>query len=471
MERVGTSHIDKVLVAISWRSALARMLPTLALVAAIGCVAYIIALLTLGQTGRSMALPIALITGFAIFAVVALLLLQRGSLAQTARRADFNLHLSEALSTAIDVSPLGAQDNAVARSLRGQAEQIAAGIRVPQAIPIFSRLLAVSMAVLVFAACGAAAAHVYVGGNAAAPAAPAVAEVLPEEPDYSAEDIEVLAQLLAEDADRRSSDYLKAVANSLKELAETARSGTTPPTELRAQLEALINHASAGYDGRLPNWLANELGDPGAVLQSARAFSDARQQAAAERAKMPSEANRPRVSSADMYNLPEDRMSQGATPTPPSGKQMDNAAAQREGSLENSSLAGGEFSAVPMEDEAFESAGSLPVGAASQSGKGESNIAGGGSQALAESKGFLETMADPTETMSISADDTQEGSSIRMHVPTSAAPSASTDLGGDRSGDWARQNAQIVSRQAISPDANAVVARYFNRPAKTDIAQ
>lgn len=464
MERLGTPHIVTVLTAISWRSALIRMLPVLAIVGALGCVAAIIALVSLGPAGRGLMQPIMVITFLALAATIALCLLQRRNLVQTARRADFDFKLAETLSTAIDVAPTGSADSAVARSLRSQAEDIAAGLRLSQAIPLVSRLLLVTSAVLVFAACGAAAAYMFVGPTDVQPAAPALADAASEPADYAADDIEVLAQLLADDAERRNSDYLKAVATSLKELAQVERAGA-PQTEIRAQLEALINHAAAGYDGRLPNWLANEPGNPGAVLQSARAFSDARQQAALERANAPSEG--PRVKSSDMYDLPEDRLTQSAAPNPPSGgKPLDNASSQREGSLENASLEGGEFSAVPMEDEAFESAGSLPVGAAAQSGKGESNVAGGGSQALAESKGFLETMADPTQSMSISADDTQEGSSIRMHVPTSASLSPSSALAGDSGGDWARQNAQIVSRQAIRPDANAVVARYFNRPAK-----
>jgi hypothetical protein len=116
-----------------------------------------------------------------------------------------------------------------------------------------------------------------------------------------------------------------------------------------------------------------------------------------------------------------------------------------------------------MQDEAFESAGALPVGAAAQSGKGESNIAGGGSQPLAPDSGFLQSMPDPTEAMSIAADNPQSGSRIRLHVPTGAELSDTASLGGGSANDWARQSAQSVSRQKVSANASAVVSRYFNR--------
>ncbi|NGP17207.1 hypothetical protein [Devosia aurantiaca] len=462
-QEIGSNQVFRVLTEVGRRSKKARFLPLLVFTLAIGIAALGGAIVLLGPEWPSAAWLIAGLT-LACLAMLTLNVLGRQTrTGVVARRVDHALGLSEQLSSAIYVANRGL-DTAVTRSLLHKAGDAANSIDIVRAIPMQTRLLGISVAALLVALSGTALAYGLL--NAAPQPITAAAEPAetPAQNAIAAEDLDVLAKLIANDAERRNSDYLEALANSIEALAEKARDGASQ-AEIETQLQALMEHAAAGYAGDNPEWL-DQGQNAGAVLQNAVAFNTARQQAAEQRARL-AERNGEgsRISSADMYRLDDDRMARSATPTPQGNSPpSDNAVSDREGTLENASLGGGESLAKPMEDEAFTSAGSLPVGAAAQSGKGESNIAGGGSQALAENSAFLETMADPTQTMSIAADEVSEGSRIRMHVPTSAELSA-TEAVTDGGAVWDRQLAQVVRRQRIAPSASPVVSHYFNRPA------
>lgn len=459
---LGGNQVSALLAAIGRRAAMARYLPVLVLMLALGIAAMAAAIVWSGGVRPDLLVPIAAVTLLAMAALAAIVALRPLPPAIVARRVDFSLQLSEQLSTASGIKA-STPSNAVLRSLYGGARRAASGIDVARAMPIYSRLLGLSFAALCLALGGAATAIGFAEYRAAPAQVIDAAEAPPAEESYSADDLDVLAKLIADDAERRNSDYLQALSKSISQLAEAARQGTPQP-ELKAELEALLEHAAAGYEGQMPDWMSNSAGDASSVLQNALAFSAARQQAAAERERLG--GNGPRISSVDMYKTSEDRFTKSATSqAPAASKPMEGSVADREGSLENSSIGGGDFAATPMEDQAFESAGSLPVGAAAQSGKGESNIAGGGSQALAENTAFLETMADPTLAMSIASEETSDGSRIRMHVPTSAELADVAALGAVGGAGWDRQVAQSVSRQVITPQASAAVSRYFNRPA------
>lgn len=462
MEQPGPDQIAKVVRAIGKRAAIARILPLAAFAIAVGLTGFSIALALGHVAGPGLILLAMGLTLLAVLAVIIWSWRRSGDLRRIARRTDFRLHLSEALSTSIDLPP--ANQNAVTRALQAYGAGIAARIDIRRAIPLFTRSTALALAMLTLAIFGTSAAYSLIGPPPPALPAETAPETTAEDP-ISADDIDMLAQLIADDAERRDSDYLKAVSNSLQELAQAARDGT-PPQQLQEQLAALLDHAAAGYDGNLPNWMSADTADASALLQNARAFSQARRQAALARQQAQGDKPMAASASADMYNLPEDRLLRSAG-TPPPGSQpppQQGEGSEREGGLKSASLSGGgDFAATPMQDEAFESAGALPVGAAAQSGKGESNIAGGGSQPLAPDSGFLQSMPDPTEAMSIAAADPQSGSRIRLHVPTEAELSDTAALGRDFATDWTRQSAQSVSRQKVSADARALVSRYFNR--------
>lgn len=461
MEQPGPDQIAKVVRAIGKRAAIARILPLSTFAIAVGLTGFSIALALGHAASPGLILSVLGLTALAVLAVIIWSWRRSNNLRRIARRADVRLHLSEALSTTIDLPPAG--QNAVTRALQAHASGLATRIDISRAIPLFTRSTALALAMLTAAIFGTSAAYSLIGTTP--PALPAeTAPAATAEAPISADDIEILAQLIADDAKRRDSDYLKAVSNSLQELAQAARDGT-PPQQLQEQLAALLDHAAAGYDGTMPNWMSADTADASALLQNARAFSQSRQQAALARQQAQGDQPLAASNSADMYALPEDRLLRSAGATPPSSQPppQQGDGAEREGGLESASLSGGDFTATPMQDEAFESAGALPVGAAAQSGKGESNIAGGGSQPLAPDSGFLQSMPDPTEAMSIAADDPQNGSRIRLHVPTSTELSDTTALGSDSAAVWARQSAQSVSRQKVSADASALVSRYFNR--------
>lgn len=455
-------QIADIVRAIGKRAAIARTLPLAAIAIAGGLTGFSLVLALTRTTSPGLLLTMAGMTLLALLGIIAWSWRRSGNLDRIARRADIRLHLNEALSTAIGLPP--ARQNAVTRALEAYAAGLASRIDIGRTIPLLTRSTVLALAILTSAIFGASAAYSLIGPTPSAPVAEATsAEPAPEE-TIAADDIEILARLIADDAKRRDSDYLRAVSNSLQELAQAARDGT-PPQQLRDQLQALLDHAAAGYDGRMPDWMSADTANADALIQNARAFSEARQQAALARQQAQGDTPTAGGSSADMYNLPEDRLLRSAS-TPPPGTQppsKQGEGGEREGGLESASLSGGDFAATPMQDEAFESAGALPVGAAAQSGKGESNIAGGGSQPLAPDSGFLQSMPDPSQAMSIAADNPQSGSRIRLHVPTGAELSDTATLGSDNATEWARQSAQSVSRQKVSADASAVVSRYFNR--------
>ena len=456
------TQIAKIVGAIGKRAALARSLPLATIAIAGGLTGFSLILALTRAASSGLLIAAAGLTLLAVLAIAIWSWRRSGNLGRIARRADIRLQLNETLSTAIGLAP--ASQNAVTRALETHASSVASRIDIGRAIPLFTRSTTLALAMLTLAIFGASAAYSLIGPTPPAPPAEAETAEPAAEDAIAADDIDILAKLIADDAKRRDSDYLKAVANSLQELAQAARDGT-PPQQVQDQLKTLLDHAAAGYDGRMPDWMSANTADANALIQNARTFSQARQQAAL--ARQQAQANQPAAggSSADMYNLPEDRLLRSAG-TPPPGSQPppdQGQAGEREGGLESASLNGGDFAATPMQDEAFESAGALPVGAAAQSGKGESNIAGGGSQPLAPDSGFLQSMPDPTEAMSIAADNPQSGSRIRLHVPTGAELSDTTAFGSGSAADWARQSAQSVSRQKVSANASAVVSRYFNR--------
>ncbi len=461
-EATRSNLIIQVLTEVGRRSKTRRLLPLLILILALGIAALGGAIIYLRSSWTSAAWPIAgaTLACCTLAAVVTYYRTQRQDV--IARRVDYSLGLGEQLSSSIEVSQ-SAENGPLARSLVARAAEVAAGIDVRQAVPMRTRLLGISVVALLTASSGAAIAYGLLGG--AQPAVEIAEASSAEQPaeTIAAEDLDVLADLVANDAERRDSEYLAALSKSIKSLAEQARNGASQD-DIETQLQALMEHAASGYAGDNPEWL-DQTQNAGAVLQNAVAFNTARQKAAEHRARL-AELNGEgaRISSADMYRLDDDRMSRSATSAPQGNSAPnENVIADREGALENESLGGGESMARPMEDQAFTSAGSLPVGAAAQSGKGESNIAGGGSQALAENSAYLETMPDPTETMSIAAAEVSEGSRIRMHMPTSAELTQTEAVSGGGAM-WDRQLAQVVTRQAISPEASGVVAHYFNRP-------
>jgi hypothetical protein len=459
----GSNQVFRVLTEVGQRSRTARLLPLLVFTLAIGVAALGGAILYLGGDWTAVAWQIAGLTTVCCVALTAAVFAVRPGPGVVARRIDYSLGLSEQLSSAMDMARRGSA-SPVVRSLFERAGWTASQIDPARAVPLRTPLLWASLVALLASAGATGIAYALRGDVVSLPTQSVEETVAATQPAIAAEDLDILAELVAEDAERRDSDYLEALSNSIEALARQAREGQ-PQAELQAQLQALMDHAAAGYSGDNPEWF-DQGENAGAVLQNAVAFNTERQQAAERRARLAERAGEgTRISSADMYTLSDDRMSRSATP-PPAGNAppSDNAMAAREGELQSESLAGGETLARPMEDEAFTSAGSLPVGAAAQSGKGESNIAGGGSQALADSSAFLETMADPTQTMSIAAESVSEGSRIRMHVPTSAELSAAGDLSSTGPAGWERQLAQVVGRQVIGPDASAAVAHYFNRP-------
>lgn len=445
------------------RETLSRVLPLLMFIGAISVT--MLGLSSLTAVGEELTGPIAMATAGLAIAVIVFEIWRHGDIQRIARRMDYRLRSAELLSTALgarpemDASPVG-------RSLLRRAEGYANALDIDRAAPILSRATVLAAAALILATGGVWVGSI-LGSRPVSVAETAETPIVENRAPIGADDVEILARLLAEDAERHDSDYLEAVANSLEELAEAARRGMTQP-DLQAELQTLIDHAQRGYEGRLPRWMADmPAGDAGALLQNARAFDEQRQAAALARQQAAENGDQPVAGgrSSDMYNLPEDRLTRSANaPSSASQGLQEGDMAARAGDPSSAGEAGEGFAARPMEEGALESAGAFPIGAAAQSGKGESNMAGGGSQPFGPDSQYLESMPDPSQTMTISATDTQQGNRIRLHVPTTAEQTDAGAAAIDPNGSWARQAAEAINRQAVGPEADAVVSRYFNRP-------
>jgi len=446
---------------------LSRVLPLLLFVAAIGAVMLGLSLFLLNGNEAAMGVSIAGAVALAA-AVIAMEILRHRDIRRIARRVDYRLGSAELLSTALGAQP-EAGASPVGRSLLRRAEAYANALDMDRAAPVFSRAIVFAAAALIVAVGGIWVGSIVSGRPVSVEEAPVI-ETAETQAPVAADDIETLARLLAEDAERRDSDYLEAVSKSLEELAAAARQGK-PEAEIQTELQTLIDHAQRGYEGQLPRWMADTPGDAGALLQSARAFDEARQAAALAREQAAQNGDRPVAGgrSSDMYNLPEDRMTRSANATPSGNAVPEDggAMAASEGELTGADQAGGGFAARPMEDATLEGAGAFPIGAAAQSGKGESNMAGGGAQPLEPDSQYLASMPDPTQNMTISAAETQPGNRIRLHVPTEAEAAERSAAEIDAEDIWARQSAQIIERQPVAPEAGAVVSRYFNRPTES----
>jgi len=397
----------------------------------------------------------------AMVAVVATVAWRLGATSRlrVARRVDRQLMLGETLSTAYE---LGDHDgNPVLRALGRRAETLAMQLDLRRLGTFGSKSMAIAGGFLAVAALVVAAGLLQPVQQAAAPAP---IEAASETSAVTADALDTLAQLLADDAERTNSDYLAAVSHSVVELADQLQAGR-PPEDIAAKLQALLDHARAGYEGQLPSWLLGGSNDLQTVLRDATSFADAKGHAALAREARAADPQQAGGLSADMYKLDPALLERSAADQPQSNNNdTSKLGGERDGAPDSGPMGGSDFAAERMESEQLEQAGALPIGAAAQSGKGESNIAGGGSQPLLNDAGYLQSMPDPTSEMALTAADPQQDGHIRVYMPASAEARDASGAAGNAEA-YARQAAQAVDRQSVGGDAALVVSRYFNTTA------
>jgi len=444
-----TGSLSAFLSRIARRQALAAGLPALLWLAGVALLAWagarLLAPATASQLGPAL-LAAAVLAGVTVAVLCWRLLPPRW---RVAARLDRQLGLHETLSTALE-----AGQGPVARALARKAGETAAALEPARIVPLLGRQTLIALAFL--AASGMfAGAVAFMPEHAITPDGPVEVSVQTKAP-IEAEAVQALAELLAQESRQRRSDYLAAVSRQVEKLAEELAAGRAPET-VEADLAALLEHARAGYGEDVPDWLQAEAGDIGAALGNAQAAMEAQRKRREARTNAPAGDSTP----VDMYNLARERtaanaeLAEGDAPA-------DTPSPEGAGGREDSGPSGSdEFVASPMQSQKLQNAGSFSAGGAAQSGKGESNIAGGGSQPLLDDSGFLEAMPDPTQDMALTAADEQQDGHIRVFVPTAANASDATGT-VDGATAYARFAAQVMHRQTVSPDARPVVARYFN---------
>lgn len=446
-----TSPTARLISQVARRDALARSAPAVAVVLGVAILIGVGERL-LGSFVAVRAEYIALAAAALVGAAVVLAARRKVSARTLAARVDRQFGLHETLSTAVGMDAATA-NGPVERALTRYANRLAASLDPRKMTPLQGRPAVAALSFLLVAVV-LAGVVLLLPERARRPSsqAPNISQV---ETAIDSSQLEALAQLLTEDAERQDSDYLAAVAHSVEQLAEDLKQGRASDL-VASDLEALLEHARAGYGSKAPDWLQESAGDVGNVLAQATAALQAEQQAREVRASTPAGDG----SSLDMYDLARRRTETNAelakanapadTPTPDGAGGGDGAPSGSD-----------DFAASPMQSQQLQQVGSFSAGGAAQSGKGESNAAGGGAQPLLDDSGFLQSMPDPTVDMALTAADPQQDGRIRLFVPTSAEASASTGM-ANAAADYARLAAQVVDRQAVDEDALPIVSRYFN---------
>jgi hypothetical protein len=413
--------------------------------------------------------PVVLAAAALMLAVGAVLIaVATADLGRTARHTEAAAGLSERLSSVLEVRrDRERYAGPIAGALFRDAAARARMVDTRAAAPLAGRPTAIAGAALVLAG----AAFLFVPAAGQNPAVPVSAEAdVPADTRTSetlADEITQMADLLAADAERRDSGYLEAVANSLRELAENADS--LSQEELAAEFAALTEHAALGYGDDAPEWMPGSREEFAGIGERMDAFETAMAERAARIA-----AAGPNIEGARTEMIFDDyenevRRDQALAPGSPEAAMgnsaFDMADVDPNAPFGGESLGGGEFNLQPMEEQMLRPAGAQPLGAAMNSGRGASRIAGGGTQDILENSDYLEAEFARGDDMIIAAEETGEGNRIRIQIDPEASLSEVADGAAAGSAGWQQQGEVAVTRESVAPSERAVVARYFGRAA------
>ncbi|WP_417582798.1 hypothetical protein [Pelagibacterium sp.] len=289
-------------------------------------------------------------------------------------------------------------------------------------------------------------------GQASQPAAP--------------ETITTLSQMLAEDAEARDDVLLGAIARTLAESAQTA--GADGITDaLAREINDLLDQAAATYGDNPPDWLGDA---DGTRLDTVEAGLQDMHEDVTE---IPSSAPLAPVQGRGdaIQATPE---APGIYDTRPElaeqyGERTDD---ERLGNAEIVSngepptdLGGSSSGEGPqlMEPQQLQSIGSIPVGAALESGRGLSNAAGLGEQDMQADDSFTQLGATPGEDMIVSAEPNAGGSRIRIEIAPQAGNVTDAGAANAIGGQIEAGSSEPVARDFIPFSARDITARYFER--------
>jgi hypothetical protein len=284
----------------------------------------------------------------------------------------------------------------------------------------------------------------------------------PSEEDSLRATIEEVARLLETDAQNRDDPYLAAVAQALTE--RLAEEGSL--AELRTDVEELLEHAARAYGERVPEWLGSAEADRMAGLEDRvedfRA-EQARREARANRGNVDPEFGGFRDEELDDYGL----TTAGMRDEPSPGLSLDGQQppTPEEGAGEGIMSVAGEMppGLRRLDPSELQLAGNMPSGAAMNSGRGESNAAGLGSETLEQDDAFVGIPAAPGEDVILTATPESGGRRIRIELAPEAGEEVAAGEAGGAAGAQVRLAAEALQRQFVPADRRDVTARYFAR--------
>ncbi|ADO43716.1 hypothetical protein [Ketogulonicigenium vulgare] len=276
------------------------------------------------------------------------------------------------------------------------------------------------------------------------------------------ESVNTIATRIAEDARESGNEYLAAVARALTEAAEEL-ANAPDDAALQQEVSDLLEHARRAYGDTPPSWMGQP--DSFSAQQMAQNIDEqiASEARAAERA-----AQRAEEGFVDIYERDDARLEAlysdrnetellsnvDASAMRPSDVDLEGGVAPDEGEPRR------------MDDAELEMIGGAPIGAAMESGKGESEMAGGGSQELADDT----TPAGPEITaandMTLSSNAEATGNRIRIDAAPPMAGAGGDAASGSSGGFDDTQIARAAmgaARLDIPPAARAMIARYLDR--------
>jgi len=412
--------------------------------------------------------------GLATLAVVVSLITYRTSdLSGIARKTETRFKLSERLSSALEVHQRSQETSGpIARALMSDASARAEAFDKAAAEPLMQRStvaggVGLILAIMAFVAVPTPSPST---GSMTVAAEQSILEGRTTE--SIAEDLRLMARLIAEDAQERDDGFLAAVSSSLEGLAEQASDLSLG--ELEGQFSDLVDLARYGYGNELPQWMPqapDQFGELGQRMAeyvseshdpSRLAFEDEHMQDRPQVAQFCSDEGAVGCDDGTDWELwdqllPENRPSMLADGGELSG--------DRVGSDPSSESAHVASDNVEMQEVQFEGGAGRPIGASSESGRGGGDVAGDGSQDYLQSRDFLRSQFETVDQMQISGGQDADGSRIQVDLYPEETFAEVVDAQMIRAEGMYRWNEAVTTRGAIRLDERAVVARYFARGA------
>ena len=395
--------------------------------------------LALSQLFEAVPIWTALVITIAAMVIGLALTVSRSPSATTlARRADYRLLLSEKLSTALEVE--GTATGVIGRTLLAQAASAAETLDTRRFAPLLPRAARWGIGGLaVVAAAGFLASQVWT--QQPIPTAPPEEMVASAMPTPAVDDVVELAEQLEADAALRDDPVARDAAKSLRNMAD--RMAADPDAVPGDEVAQLMTRAASSYAGK-PHDLPP--------------FVDPRQTADRNAPQQNQPAGR-----AGTGIVGTDAQAGGAAPVDPSAplSTISLPGAGDAVSLGIKPDGGPSDPLMAAAPEPMDDGDTQEFGMAMDSGKGESNMTGTGSEETIGEAAPELAANQPTEAMELTAQTTVDGARVRTSEPTPAQASTVQDLAF--TGDWQHETAPHVARETIPAAAASAVARYFAR--------